>query len=134
MCLRVCVCPFAYTCVWQVALRTKCGCIARVCFVLLRFTGVAFVCPSRGSVCAGRVCVFTMAATVFLFVMSWRHFWGTLEQEEHPSENSMGPQSSTNNHNSLEKLSTWKLCPSLQTWLPRVFLKGEKHTRGVFSI
>lgn len=101
---RVCVC--------QVALRTMCGCIARVCFVLLRFTGVVVERQQRGGDCesvdAGRWCVFVCLQWLPRFPsFIVRHFWGTLEQEEHPSENSAGPKSRTNNHYSLEKLSTW---------------------------
>lgn len=50
-----------------------CGCIARVCFVLLGFTGVVVERPERGSVCAGRgcvcACVFTMAARFSWFIV-----------------------------------------------------------------
>lgn len=60
---RVCVC------VCQVALRTMCGCIARVCFVLFRLKVVA---ERR---CLGKVwmqegvCMFTMAATFSCFIV-----------------------------------------------------------------
>lgn len=119
-CIRVCVCVSGgpENDVW-----VYCSC-AFLCF--FRFTGV--VAHWEAVFGGGLVCV--------RFPPLQRHFWGTPEQEEHPSKNSVGPRVRHKQLLLSRKKSSVRTpaCPSLQTGLRWMcFLRRKKLVTVMFA-